>query len=37
MTRRYTRMVDKGENARVVAAVLAPPDHVQGAAAASGD
>jgi integrase len=37
MTRRYTRMVDKGENARVVAVVLAPPDHlkiVAGAAAA---
>ena len=29
MTRRYTRMVDKGEKARVVAAVLAPPDHLQ--------
>jgi integrase len=25
MTRRYTRMVDKGENAKVVAAVLVPP------------
>lgn len=38
MTRRYTRMVDKGENARVVAAVLAPPDHLQVVAgAASGD
>jgi integrase len=38
MTRRYTRMVDKGENARVVGSVLAPPEHLQiVAGAASGD
>ena len=35
MTRRYTRMVDKGENARVVAAVLAPPDHLRVVAGAA--
>jgi integrase len=38
MTRRYTRMVDKGENARVVGSVLAPPEHLQiVATASSGD
>ncbi len=38
MTRRYTRMVDKGENAKVVGAVLAPPEHLQiVAGAANGD
>src|SRR5712691_4590044 len=29
MTRRYTRMVDKGENARIVGSVLVPPEHLQ--------
>jgi len=29
MTRRYTRMVDKGENARTVGARLIPPKHLQ--------
>ncbi len=36
MTRRYTRMVDKGENAKVVGAVLAPPKYLRVAAGAAG-
>jgi len=29
ITTRYTRMVDNGENARVVGSVLVPPAHLQ--------
>jgi hypothetical protein len=37
MTRRYTRMVDRGENAKVVGAVLAPPEHLRAVQEAVGD